>query len=177
MSTPTITHATHADCDAISVLAAKTFAATFGYLYTLDNLNAHLTSQCSAAYFCAGLDAGDTLLMMKDGDQLIGYGKVGRVGLPVAPPIAAGAVEIHRVYIDLSYQGRGLGKELMVYMLSLPQVRLAPITYIGVWEENLRAQALYAQYGFKQVGRYLYHVGTQSDRELIMARQAPKYGS
>ncbi len=159
----------------MAALAAKTFAATFGHLYTLENLTAHLTSQCSASYFRAALEEGDSVFLMRHEGDLIGYGKYGRVALPVTPPIPAGAVEIHRVYIDAQHQGHGLGKQLMMHMLAQPLVALAPVIYIGVWEENIRAQALYARYGFKQVGRYLYHVGTQSDRELIMARTAIRH--
>lgn len=170
MGTPQISQATVTDCEAIAALAAKTFTDTFGHLYTQENLRSHLASQCSAAYFHASLKAGDTLLMMRDGDTLIGYGKVGHVAVPVNPPPPTGAVEFHRVYIDASVQGKGYGKQLMLHMLSLPQVAIAPIIYLGVWEENVKAQSLYTQYGFTKVGRYLYHVGSQSDREIIMAR-------
>jgi ribosomal protein S18 acetylase RimI-like enzyme len=93
------------------------------------------------------------------------------VALPVKPPLHKGAQEIHRVYVEKSFQGRGLGKALMLHILSLPRVTTAPVVYLGVWEENLKAQSLYRQYGFSPVGHYLYAVGDQHDKEMIMARQ------
>ncbi len=45
------------------------------------------------------------------------------------------------------------------------------IVYLGVWEENLKAQALYKQFGFAPSGRYLYQVGDQFDKEIIMSRK------
>jgi ribosomal protein S18 acetylase RimI-like enzyme len=170
MAAPTITHATQADCDAIAELAARTFTETFGHLYTAKNLASHLASHCSADYFTAAIAAGDTLLLIHAEGALIGYAKLGHVGLPVKP-LPPGAAEIHRVYLRKAFQGQGIGKAVMMYMLSLPLLATAPVVYLGVWEENLKAQALYAHYGFEPVGRYLYYVGTQADREIIMARQ------
>jgi len=164
------TQSTRDDCEALASFAARMFSETFGHLYRPENLAAHLRQKFSPEYFAASLEMGDTILLLHDEARLIGYAKVGTVGLPVKPPIPKGAQEIQRVYIDREYQGRGLGKALMLHILSLPRIITAPVVYLGVWEENLRAQHLYTLYGFAPFGRYLYQVGDQSDREIIMAR-------
>lgn len=164
------TEATHDDCAAVAALAAKTFTQSFGHFYRPENLAQHLAEKCSKEFFEEGLNQGNTVLMLHDANTLIGYAKVGHVALPVKPPIPRGAQEIHRVYIDKAYQGRGLGKALMLHILSLPRIATSPIVYLGVWEENIRAQTLYKHYGFAPHGHYLYQVGDQFDRELIMAR-------
>jgi ribosomal protein S18 acetylase RimI-like enzyme len=165
-----ITDATNDDCEMVAQFAARTFTDTFGHLYRPENLLHHVLHKCSAAFFEEALAAGDTVLMMHDGDRLIGYAKVGQVALPVKHTIPRGAQEIHRVYVDKEFQGQGLGKQLMLHILSLPRIAHAPAVYLGVWEENRRAQHLYTLYGFEPVGKYLYQVGDQSDNELIMAR-------
>ena len=164
------TEATLADCPAVAALAQKTFVETFGHLYRPENREAHIAEKFSEAFFHQALESGDTILMLHDDARLIGYAKVGHVALPVKPAIPRGAQEIHRVYIDKEFQGRGLGKALMLHILSLPRIAAASAVYLGVWEENLRAQHLYTLYGFEPVGRYLYQVGDQSDNEIIMAR-------
>ncbi len=164
-----ITHATRADCAAIAELSARTFSETFGHLYKPEDLASHLASHSSVAFFEQALARGDTLVMLKVEDKLVGYSKLGHVDVPVDTP-PKGSVEIHRVYLDKAYQNRGLGKAMMKHILALPQVATAPAIYIGVWEENLRAQALYHHYGFKPIGHYLYYVGAHADREIIMAR-------
>ena len=164
-----LSEATIDDCEAVAALAARTFSETFGHLYRPENLAQHIRATCSATYFRQSLDEGDTLLMVKEAGQLIGYGKVGRMRLPFHAP--AGAQEIHRVYIAKAYQGRGFGKAMMLHMMSLPRIATAPATYLSVWEENISAQALYKQYGFEPVGRYLYQVGDQFDNEIIMAKK------
>jgi len=164
------TQATHADCEAVAALAQKTFLESFGHLYRPENRAAHVAEKFSTEFFTHALEAGDTILMLHDAARLIGYAKVGHLNLPMKPPIARGAQEIHRVYIDKEFQGRGLGKALMLHILSLPRIAAASAVYLGVWEENLRAQHLYTLYGFEPVGKYLYQVGDQADQEIIMAR-------
>jgi ribosomal protein S18 acetylase RimI-like enzyme len=171
MSSVTFIPATEADYETLAGFAAKTFTATFGHLYTPENLQRHLSDYCCPGYFREAVEAGEDVVLVKDGDTLIGYGKAGRVVLPIDSPIPEDAIEIHRVYIDAPYQGRGLGRQLMDHLLALPKLAAAPMIYLGVWEENLAAQALYASYGFTQVGRYLYQVGSQFDREIILARK------
>ncbi|MFZ4540562.1 MAG: GNAT family N-acetyltransferase [Rickettsiales bacterium] len=163
------TEATIDDCETLAAFATKSFNETFGHLYRPENLALHTREKNSAEFFCHSLEAGDTVLKLQDGTRIIGYAKVGRVSLPVKP-LPRGSQEIHRVYIDKEFQGRGLGKALMLHILSLPRVTAAPVVYLGVWEENIRAQHMYTLFGFEFAGRYLYHVGDQSDREIIMTR-------
>lgn len=164
------TEATINDCKAVSLLAAQTFNDTFGHLYRPENLLQHLLHKFSPDYFAQALQNGDTIVMLKEYERLIGYALVGHLALPVKPPIPRGAQEIHRVYIDREFQRRGLGKAMMLHILSLPRITTASTVYLGVWEENIRAQHLYTQYGFLPVDKYLYHVGDESDHEIIMAR-------
>lgn len=165
-----IIEATAADCEALAAVAGRMFNETFGHLYRPENLFQHLLQKFGAEFFRSALAQGDTLLMIKDGERIIAYAKVGHLGLPVKPPIPKGAQEIHRVYVDKEYQRSGFGKALMIHILNLPRITTAPVVYLGVWEENVKAQALYTQYGFQPVGKYLYQVGDQYDQEIIMAR-------
>jgi len=167
---PVITEATHADCAAVAALAAKTFTDTFGHMYDPADLQSHLDRYCSTDYYTQSLESGDTLLMMHLGDQFIGYAKIGHVTLPVKQA-ARGAQEIYRVYIDKPLQGRGFGKQLMLHILSLPRIQTSAEVYLGVWEDNFKAQALYRLYHFEMVGPYQFMVGNHTDTDIIMVRK------
>jgi ribosomal protein S18 acetylase RimI-like enzyme len=168
---PEIRHAEMADCEAIAQLAARTFTDAFGHLYRPENLLHHILQKCSADFFSKSLARGDTILMLQQEGVLVGYAKAGRVDLPLSSPASKGAQEIHRLYIDAPHQGKGLGKTLMIALLALPHLATAPELYVGVWQENLRAQQLYTQYGFRAVGKYLYAVGDQYDPEIILCKK------
>lgn len=155
---------------AIELLARSTFTATFGHLYTPDNLQAHLAKTCSAHFFAGELSGNSSIDVARIGNQLVGYIKYGAVGLPVEH--GDRDMEIHRLYIDEGQQGHGIGKQLMDRALENPAVRSAPNLFLGVWENNHKAQVFYRRYGFRPVGQYLYYVGDHADREIIMQRVA-----
>ena len=166
----TITEASFDDCASLADFAAKSFTDTFGHLYRPENLAAYLLSHTSVARFQQTLEEGDKVLLLSSGERLIGYAQAGKLllPLPTAPP--PGAQELQRLYLDRSVQGQGLGAKLLTAALVLPQMRNAPVLYLGVWEENWRAQKLYKAHGFQEIGDYPYPVGDQIDRELIYAR-------
>ncbi|MFM9890641.1 MAG: N-acetyltransferase family protein [Rickettsiales bacterium] len=166
----TLRSATRDDIATLSAVAVDCFNETFGHMYRPEDLAAHHAAKNSVAYFTAAFDAGDSLYLVEQDGHAIGYGKLGHVEVPVKPRPAAGGVEIHRVYIRASHQGKGHGRTLLLHMLADARVQHAPVLYLGVWQENLKAQALYTQYGFKIVGEYLYPVGQHMDHEFIMAR-------
>lgn len=157
------------DAVALAPLATKTFIATFGHLYTAENLAHHLEEARSEAAFVKYLQEGDTILVAFEGDALLGYVKFGAVKMPVAA--TANDCELHHLYIEPDAQGRGLGRMLMDAAMSHPRMRSADGVYIGVWEENLRAQRFYDSYGFSRIGEYTYYVGEHADREFILHRR------
>lgn len=162
-----IVAATADDAEAISQVAKRGYADTFGHLYTPENLSYHLDKTCSPEYFRQAMAEGDVILLAKVGGAVAGYVKAGRLGLPVDD---SQAMELHRLYVLEPYQGRAIGKALMEAALARPPLEDAKVIYLGVWENNLKAQAFYARYGFVEAGEYTYWVGSHADRELIYKR-------
>ena len=164
-----ITSATYADGDDLAMLAARTFADTFGHLYAPPDLAAHIAGSCRADYFRRALDKGDTVLLLREAGRAIAYAKVGDVELPVGPH-PEGSQGIHRLYIDREFQRQGLGRRILEHLFTLPRIAQAPVLYLGVWEENAAALALYTRFGFTQVGEHVFMVGNHADRDIIMMR-------
>lgn len=157
------------DIQALSALAISTFTDSFGSIYSAQDVSFHLEKTCSPSYFSQAIEK-DYILVMEENGQLIGYLKYGAVGLPLKN-IADSDIELHRIYVDASYHGKGVGRELMQAFLSKPEAQSAPHIYLGVWEKNTRAQRFYQHYGFEVVGGYDYYVGRHIDREWIMVRR------
>ena len=161
--------ATSADAGMLASFAATTFSETFGHLYKEADLSSHLKDKCSLESFAEAFEMGDLMILAYDGDELVGFCKIGDVGLPVPHPPAS-AQEIHRIYVRRKYHGSGLGQELLKRALATKRLKEASLVYLGVWEENDRAKQFYYKNGFMPVGRYLYNVGQQVDNEMILAR-------
>ncbi len=155
-----------ADVGVISDLACRCFTETFGHLYTPQDLNTHLVTTCSAAFFAKALDEGNGILLALDHGAPVGYAKYGKIGLPIAH--TSEERELHRLYVLASHHRQGIGQKLM--LSALDALKAAPAIYLGVWEENLKAQAFYSRYSFEIHAEYTYYVGNHADRELIMRK-------
>ena len=42
--------------------------------------------------------------------------------------------------------------------------------WLGVWERNVRAQAFYRKQGFTVVGSQIFRLGSDPQRDLVMAK-------
>jgi ribosomal protein S18 acetylase RimI-like enzyme len=169
---PKIRLATPEDVPALAKLAEETFCETFveGFAvgYPEADLNAFLTESYALDKVAAWIaEPRAQVLVAEDATgRLIGYAQAGDNDLPYegAQP---GDGELKRIYVRLETQGTGLGRALLERSLAWLGDR--PIL-IGVWSENLKAQRLYAHYGFKKVGEYFFMVGMFADPEFILRR-------
>lgn len=105
--------------------------------------------------------------MAFSGKRCIAYCKIGPVKLPtdVGPDPA---LELHRVYVSQTRQGVGVGRILLTWAIERARRRAAKNLFLGVWQGNDRAIAVYESRGFEKVGTYKFKVGETLDDEFIM---------
>jgi RimJ/RimL family protein N-acetyltransferase len=48
--------------------------------------------------------------------------------------------------------------------------RRSDVVWLGVWERNPRAIAFYRKFGFVEVGDKVFPLGTDPQRDIVMAR-------
>jgi len=72
--------------------------------------------------------------------------------------------------VSKAAQGLGLGTKLLDVALDWMAANTDGPVWIGVWSGNMKAQRLYAAYGFETAGEYQYPVGTWLDDEFILRR-------
>ncbi|MEN9854990.1 MAG: hypothetical protein RL186_936 [Pseudomonadota bacterium] len=161
--------ATPSDAPALGAFGQKTFFDTFGHLYP----------KADADFFCATrfcltrtqsdiAEAGRMIQLAWSGDTLIGFLDCGPLTLPV-PDAGPHTRELYRLYVDEAAKGTGLAHTLMQQALNWARTEAAHSLYLGVYHDNLRAQAFYRKYGFEIVGAYHFKVGNTLDDERIMA--------
>lgn len=177
-SAPIIRPARPDDAQALSVLGRQTFIDTFvtGFSipYPADDLKAFLDAsfgteatakklaEPGAAWWVAERP-GST-----DG-ELLAFANVGPNGLP-HPDATPANMELRRLYVGKAAQGLGLGTALLKLSLDWMEANTDGPLWIGVWSGNLKAQKLYAAYGFEKAGEYDYPVGAWMDHEFILRR-------
>lgn len=159
---------TASDARALNLLAVETFIDTFAHLYTPNNLKEFLESNYTEQIQLSELERTDyeTFLLVCN-ENIVGFCTIrfgSREELIKGPdPVT----EIWRFYISKSYIGRGVAKILMDQVMEVLQERRTSVVWLGVWENNQRAQKFYKKYGFMEVGYHDFVVGTAVDRDLL----------
>lgn len=84
---------------------------------------------------------------------------------------AAGESHLLNLSVALPYQGQGLGKRLLRYMLARATQLSATVTFLEVRASNTRAYQLYTSEGFNEVGtrKGYYPAGKFREDALVLA--------
>ncbi len=166
---PQLRLATIDDAATLSVLGRQTFVETFGHSHQPDDLAAFLPQRYYPEKQAQEIQEGIEFLLLEEGDQTLGYAKIGECKLPIEK--TAVDYELYELYVVKAAHGKGYGKLLMDAALEAMRAKGTKRFLLGVWEHNLRAQSFYHRYGFVEIGDYPYPVGKQVDRDLIYMKQ------
>jgi ribosomal protein S18 acetylase RimI-like enzyme len=162
--------ATRSDAALVAALAERTFREAFSALNPPEQMDGHCRENFGTAIQAQEIAAADhlTLLVEPQGCPA-GFAQL-RWTEP--PGCVAGAApgEIQRFYLLQECHGTGIAATLMAACLAALRKRGSDVAWLGVWEENPRAIAFYRKEGFAEVGRKVFMVGTDPQRDLVMAR-------
>jgi ribosomal protein S18 acetylase RimI-like enzyme len=83
--------------------------------------------------------------------------------------VARHPAEVQRIYADRAWHGRGVGSALLTACVEQSRAWGCDVLWLGVWEQNPRGIAFYEKWGFRRVGEQRFLVGTDSQRDHVMA--------
>lgn len=164
----TFRDAVETDAPALAKIGVETFVETFGHLYPPSDLKRYLDETYAEEQMAADLrDPEVEVRIAFSGKRMLAYCKIGPCKLPfdIGPEPA---LELHRVYVYEHGQGVGVGRILLSWAIERARQRGARNLFLGVWEANTRAIAMYESRGFEKVGGYKFKVGDTLDDEFIM---------
>jgi len=164
----TFRDALESDAADLAEIGRETFVETFGRLYPPADLKAYVDETYSVERMAADLaDPEIEVRVALSGKRMAAYCKIGPCKLPIDTGPGP-ALELHRVYVYRARQGVGVGRILLAWAIERARRRGAANLFLGVWESNDRAIALYRSRGFEAVGTYKFKVGETLDDEIIM---------
>lgn len=156
------------DAAALSALCERTFRATYETHNTPDDMNSYVAKCFTVpAQREEILDPRRRVIVAEISGVLIGYYILAENSpeYPVAEP----AFEISRLYIDVKHQGSRLGHTMMQHAITLARNEDFKTIWLGVWEKNERAIAFYKKWLFKPIGEHIFQLGSDPQRDLILA--------
>lgn len=160
-----IRQATAADCDAISQVAARTFALACPANTPATEISAYIQGALMPADFERlnrepemRLSVG---LMRR---TVVGYSLVNLAPEPLGIPAADGIAELSKCYVLPEYHGAGVAQRLMADVLQ----GVVGALRLTVNDSNSRAIAFYLRNGFAVVGETTFQCGADVHRDLVM---------
>jgi diamine N-acetyltransferase len=158
------------DAGALAALARRTFSETFAAANDPADLSAFLEATYGPEIQRAELrDPALTYLVAEDGGSLVAYAMLRR-GTPLPCITDPSAIELQRFYVASEGHGTGLSQRLMTACIDAARATGATTLFLGVWEHNPRAIRFYEKTGFTTVGEHTFLVGSDEQRDLVLAR-------
>jgi ribosomal protein S18 acetylase RimI-like enzyme len=158
-----------ADAAAIGDFFKANFTATFGHLYSSENLETFLARFTREFWLAELIDPRFAFRVAELDGAIVGTCKVGPMDLPV-DDCGEGARELHQIYLAPAAKGTGLADELMHWTYAKARELGGDDLYLSVFTDNHRARRFYERHGFEEVGPYAFMVGDHADDDIIMRR-------
>lgn len=171
-----IQRAAVADAKLLAGMAAALFTQTFGAVNSPEDLSAYLSSAFSEQRLRRDLaDERNRIFLAReargeDRGPAVGYAHLRLESEPETVRMRADRpAEIARLYADSAWHGRGVGAALMTTCIAVARDWGADVLWLGVWQQNPRAIAFYEKHGFRAVGEQIFTLGSDRQRDLVMA--------
>jgi ribosomal protein S18 acetylase RimI-like enzyme len=164
------------DAEQLADVAAVTFPLACPPGATSQSIQAFIDDVLSREKF--GEYLGDplrTILAARENDSIVGYAMtIG--GEPSDPDISRAlrftpTLELSKMYVLPGHHGKAVSSELMAAVVEQASAGGCAGVWLGVNQQNVRAQRFYAKYGFVQVGTKTFTVGSEIHDDFVMERE------
>lgn len=147
------------DAKLISVLATVTFYEAYFENDEATELANYVSESFDFEKIRAEIANLDfTFFIIYRNGKAVGYAKLRR-NSPIDCVTEENAVELQRIYILERVYGKGIGEILLNHCLKTAKENGFSTLWLGVWEENKRAQRFYEKHGFVRVGSLTFPYG------------------
>ncbi|MCM6787547.1 GNAT family N-acetyltransferase [Nocardia sp. CDC159] len=163
------------DAEALSAVAAATFPLACPPGMLAEDVEAFVVGVLSAERFGDYLSDPDrTVLKAVANGEIVGYAML-IAGEPADPDVARvvrsrPAIEINKMYVLPGQHGSGVSTALMAAAVDTARRGGYAVVWLGVNQENERAQRFYGKHGFDRVGVKTFTLGTRLCQDFVMQR-------
>lgn len=156
---------------AMRQVAIASYTDTFADSNTPENLQAFFEStynqpQLEREFY----EAGSKLFLALDESDVVGFVRL-RLSNEVASYLGNNTIELQRLYVLTSAQGKSIGKRLMEKALDYAIAQQVEWIWLGVWEKNYKAQQFYARYGFERFSEHTFWMGDDPQVDWLLRKK------
>ncbi|MBO0676937.1 GNAT family N-acetyltransferase [Mycolicibacterium sp. S2-37] len=165
--------ASPADLPGLADIAARTFPLACPPSADGADVAAFIAENLSQDRFADYLADPDRVVFVAEQDaRILGYAMLIR-GEPDDPDVARAVplrptMEVSKIYVSPDSHGAGTSAALMSESLQLARDFGYRCVWLGVNQENRRAQRFYAKHGFAVTGTKSFRLGTRVEHDYVM---------
>lgn len=170
-STIHLRNASAEDIPALCTMAGKAFRDAYTGKMPEEDLQTYVIKAFSQEQVLAEWqDAGNTFLLAFDGQELAGYAKINTNPRPERQE-ADQYIELERLYLLRSFQGRQIGSVLMEHCIRYATGLGYKTLWLNVWEHNTAAIKFYQRWDFEFVDWTIMMRGNDPQKALWMRKR------
>jgi ribosomal protein S18 acetylase RimI-like enzyme len=164
-----------ADLRELADVAARTFPLACPASVSADNIAAFIDENLSEQRFRDYLaDPDRWVLAAREDERMVGYAMLIR-GVPDDDDVqravsARPAIELSKMYVVPDSHGVGVSAAMMTAVLSSARNVGAHAMWLGVNQQNQRAQRFYRKHGFTISGTKTFRLGAGVESDYVMVR-------
>ena len=165
----TIRKADRSDARTLSEIAERTFRDTFSAMNDAEDVDRYCRATYSESIQAAEISNPHMVTLLSEADgNIAGFAQL-RWGDAPSCVLAESPGEIQRFYVVDAWQGKGIARRLMKSSIEEMKRHGSDVVWLGVWENNSRAIAFYRKCGFAEVGDHVFVLGSDPQRDIVMA--------
>ena len=156
------------DIDELRNISKQTFIETFSSENGEEDMRKYLDENLSLDKLTSELNNIDSTFYFALSDNIVvGYLKL-NFGNSQTELKDSKALEIERIYVKQSYQGKNVGH--LFYEKALEVANELKVNYIwlGVWEENIKAITFYKKKRFVEFDKHIFKLGNDEQIDIMM---------
>lgn len=163
------------DAEALAAVAARTFPLACPPSVDPENIAAFVDAHLSVARFVDYVaDPARMILIAHRDDQIVGYtmlvhGVTDDADIQRAVQIRP-AIELSKMYVVPEEHGSGVSTALMQQALAAAAHTGMGCVWLGVNQNNQRAQRFYTKHGFTVTGNRTFRLGVHVEHDYVMVR-------
>lgn len=158
------------EVDTLSQLGRTTFQEAFEAQNNPEDFDMYLDSAFAKALLSQQLEnAHCHYFFVKDRTEIIGYLKL-NTGSAQNELQEDTGIELERIYVIKSQQGKGIGKTLLDFTEKYARQLDKNYIWLGVWEHNPNAIRLYERLGYQQFDTHIYTIGNDPQTDHLLRK-------
>ena len=170
---PRIRIATLKDIAQIVRLGLHVFTLSFGYSLPQKELQAYLDESYSTEAIAKDVEdpKKDMIVATDQTDMVLGFALLTRGTSDPCLAHLEKTIELQRLYVHPDHHRKGLGTYLALKIEDMAREQGYANIWLGVWEENHKAEKVYERLGYRRVGSHPFKMGNVVQEDNIMVKE------